>query len=142
MSRWLNRAFWPVRHLENSLWRPLKRKIVALIQVALEPTQAEFRTLNERVDRELPILHAKIDRIVDINVAAEVLRDLHIHNNTLRAILADCELIREMDPMFNSFLRDLMRLQMQTDELVWCLEQRAPWVVHPAAGADSQSEAA
>src|SRR4051794_21703476 len=102
MSRWFNIALRPFRVLSRPLQQAIKRKIVGLIEFALEPTNAEIRMLN-----------LKMDRILDINLSPNVLRDFRIHNETLRAIQADCDLIREMNPMFNSFLRDLMRLQLK-----------------------------
>ena len=131
MSRWLDLALWPFRRLTRPLHRTLKRKIVGLIQFALEPTQAEIRTLND-----------KMDRILDINLAPDVLRDFRLHNEMLRAIQADCDLIREMNPMFNSFLRDLMRLQLKAEELAWRLEQGESWTARPEAEVSSGREAA
>jgi hypothetical protein len=133
MSRWLDLALWPFRRLLDPLRRTVKRKLVDLIQFALEPTQAELHTLND-----------KMDRILDINLAPDVLREFRIHNETLRAILADCDLVRDMNPLFNSVLRDLMRLQLQSEELAWRLEQCMPWsdTDGSESGANPEREAA
>jgi len=92
----------PFRPLE----RAVKRKLAGLIDDRLDPVRAD-----------LCILNAKMDRILDINVAPDVLRDFRTHNEALRAIQADCDLLRELNPMFNSALRDLMRLQLGLEEL-------------------------
>src|SRR4051812_46342930 len=131
MSRWFNLALRPFRILTRPLQQAIKRKLVRLIELALEPTIAEIRMLN-----------FKMDRILDINLAPNVLRDFRLHNETLRTIQADCDLIREMNPMFNSFLRDLMRLQLKAEELAWRLEQGESWYKHPGPEASSEREAA
>ena len=67
-----------------------------------------------------------MDQILDINVAPDVLQDFRAHNETLCAIQADCDLVREMNPMFNSFLRDLMRLQLRCEELSHRIDRGSP----------------
>src|SRR3954452_23075413 len=98
MSRMLKLAFRPPWNLTKSLLRPVKRVIkgwiLDLSSVALEPLRAELRGLND-----------KMDRILDLNVTPDVLGDFRKHNETLRAIQADCALLREMNPLFNSVLR-------------------------------------
>jgi hypothetical protein len=98
----------PFRIAFGPIERAVKRKLAGLIDACLEPVRADQK-----------ILDAKMDTILDINLAPEVLRDFRSHNETLRAIRADCDLVREMNPMFQSALRDLMRLQLQIEELAW-----------------------
>jgi hypothetical protein len=129
MPRILDLLVSPVRFVTRPLYRALKAKLVSLIRFALEPLQAEVRTLDR-----------KMDRILDINIAPDVLRDFRAHNERLRRIQADCDLIREMNPMFNSFLRDLMRLQIQSEEIAWLLDRGEPRVADPDPGAGSTHE--
>ena len=105
----------PVRLLIDPVERLIKRKLAGLIDACLEPVRDDLRVLN-----------AKMDQILDINVAPAVLQDFRTHNETLRAIQADCDLVREMNPMFNSFLRDLTRLQLQCEDLSWRLDSSDP----------------
>jgi hypothetical protein len=92
--------------------RLIKGKLSGLIDNRLEPVRDELKAIQ-----------AKLDTILDINLAPDVLRDFRHHNETLRAIRADCDLIRDMNPMFQSALRDLMRLQLQCEEIAWRLQQ-------------------
>lgn len=111
MSRLKSLLLSPFRLLFDPVERLVKRKLSGLIDACLEPVREEQRVLN-----------AKMDAILDINVSPDVLRDFRVHNETLRAIRADCDLIREMNPMFQAALRDLMRLQLQCEELAWRLD--------------------
>ncbi|MDB5349805.1 MAG: hypothetical protein JWN86_1052 [Planctomycetota bacterium] len=103
----------PIRLVIDRVERLVKRKLAGLIDACLEPVRDDLKVLN-----------AKMDQILDINIAPEVLQDFRTHNETLRAIQADCDLVREMNPMFNSFLRELTRLQLECEEMSWRLEQR------------------
>ncbi len=91
----------------------IKGKLAGVIDERLEPLKADLQSLN-----------AKMDRILDINIAPEVLSDFRRHNEALRAIQADCDLIREQNPLFNSFLRNLMRLQLGCEEIARKIEDR------------------
>lgn len=99
--------------------RPVKRKLAGLIDSRLEPLREDLSTLRA----DLKAIDGKLAAFLDISLAPEVLRDFRAHNEALRAIRADCDLIREMNPMFQSALRDLMRLQLQCEELAWRLDR-------------------
>ena len=114
----------PIHLVIDPLERFVKRKLAGLIEACLEP-----------VRNDLKVLNAKMDQVLDINVAPEVLQDFRAHNETLRAIQADCDLVRDMNPMFNSFLRDLMRLQLQCEEMSSRLDPR----LHPATGREQDA---
>lgn len=101
----------PLRLAIDPVERLVKRKLAGLIDACLEPVKSDLQLLN-----------GKMDQILDINIAPDVLRDFRTHNEALRAIQADCDLVREMNPMFQSLLRDLMRLQLQVEELAFRLE--------------------
>ncbi len=108
LKRWLTA---PVRIVVDPVERLIKSKLAGLIDARLEPVRDELKSL-----------HEKLDTILDINLAPDVLRDFRTHNETLRDILADCDLLRELNPMVQSALRDLMRLQLQGEELAWRLD--------------------
>jgi hypothetical protein len=105
------------------LVRKVDAHITKLLNAALEPVQTELHSLN-----------AKMDRILDINIAPDVLRDFRIHNESLRAIQADCDLLREMNPLFDSFLRHLITMQLTCEDLAEQLERREP----PAAASTAE----
>ncbi len=113
MSRLTTRIAAPFRLVLRPWERAVKRKLAGLIDDRLEPVRADLRALND-----------KMDRILDLNVAPAVLSDFRAHNEALRAIQADCDLLRELNPMFNSFLRDLMRLQLGWEELSDRIDRR------------------
>jgi hypothetical protein len=104
----------PVRLVLDPLEGWIKGKLAGLIDARLEPVREDLKTIN-----------SKLDTVLDINLAPDVLRDFRAHNEALRAIRADCDLMRELNPMVQSMLRDLMRLQLQCEELAWRLDQAA-----------------
>jgi|GEM_PF-5877970 len=120
LSRLLKLSLSPFLRLTAPLRRVLIRKFDARVhhvfQVALEPTHTELRQL-----------HEKMDRFLDISRSPGALKDFADQTEAIRALRAiqhDCDLIREMNPMLNSVLRDLMRLQLRYEELTWRLEER------------------
>ncbi|WP_422929456.1 hypothetical protein [Singulisphaera sp. PoT] len=118
----LKLALRPFARLSAPLRRALIRRFDARVnhvfQLALEPTRAELHQLNEKMDRFLEISSSP-GALKDFADQAEAIR-------AIRAIQHDCDLIREMNPMLNSVLRDLMRLQLRYEELTWRLDDRSP----------------
>lgn len=116
MNRFLRVLIAPVR----SLTAPLRRAVLArfdarvagLLREALGPLEILPVLLEE-----VRTLDRKTDRILELELTPEVLRDFRAHTETLRAIRADCDLIRELNPLANSLLRDLLRLQARFDEV-------------------------
>ena len=106
MPGWKTIATKPIRMVVGPVERLVKRKLAGLIDACLEPVREDLRIAN-----------AKMDRILDLNLAPDVLRDFRIHNETLRAIQADSDLIREQNPLFQSMLRDLSRIELRLEEL-------------------------
>ena len=103
----------PVSLVIGPIERMIKRKLAGLIDACLEPVRQDLRDAN-----------AKMDRILDINIAPDVLRDFRVHNETLRAIRASSDLVREQNPLFNSLLRDLSRIELRLEELSGKVESR------------------
>jgi len=97
--------------LRRALLARFDARVAALLREALGPLQVLPVLLDE-----VRVLDAKTDRILDLDLTPEVLRDFRAHNETLRAIRADCDLLRELNPLANSLLRDLMRLQARLDD--------------------------
>ncbi len=122
LSQIMKLVLRPVAKITAPLRRALIRRFDArvnhLLNVALEPTQTELHLLNEKMDRFLTISRSP-GALKDFSDQTEAIR-------ALRAIQHDCDLIREMNPMLNSVLRDLIRLQLQYEELARKLDERHP----------------
>lgn len=120
MPPWLKLVLKPVRFLIDPLQRAVLRKLAAQIDSSLAPVRDDLMSLHadlaalstghEKARTELGAINEKLEALLEIQTR-------------LRSIAADCDLIRDLDPMFNSFLRDQMRLQVSVEELSWRLDR-------------------
>jgi hypothetical protein len=90
----------PVRFVFRPLYRALLRRLAAQLEASLVPVRQEVAAMSDR-------LQATLDAMDE-------------------ALRTDRELIRDQDALFNSFLRDLSRLQVGVEELAWRLDRREP----------------
>lgn len=90
MNRFMNLLLSPLRAIFGPIKRLIWGKLSTLVDSRLEPVKNDLLIISTRV---------------------EEIRD------EVKTLRADCEILRDLNPMFNTFYRDLTRLQLRCEAI-------------------------